>query len=126
MKIILGYQVSQACLYAFKGKFRALASILWEMTWFGYDMEAQEKQAEEELKVLNNAVEEVETHPENLIKWEDLKIDEKYKIKSKIKPAYEEFFDDEYQRCENIFYNKLTELLYQLERNYIKKNGKEN
>ena len=37
MKTTIGYQVSQACLYAFKGKFRALASILWEMTWFGYD-----------------------------------------------------------------------------------------
>ena len=125
MKTILGYQVSQACLYAFKGKFRALASILWEMTWFGYDMEAQQQKAEEELKVLNNAVEEVENHPENLIKWEDLKIDEKYKIKPKIKPAYEEFFDDEYQIAENIFYNKLTDLLYKLERKYIIKDGKQ-
>lgn len=120
MKSILGYQVSQACLYAFKGKFRALASILWEMTWFGYDMETQQQKAEEELEILNNAVEEVENHPENLIKWEDIKIDEKYKIKSRVKPAHEEFFDGEYQRAENIFYNKLTDLLYQLERQYIR------
>lgn len=128
MKTILGYQVSQACLYAFKGKFRALASILWEMTWFGYDMEAQQQKAEEELEILNNAVEEVENHPENLIKWEDLKakVEEKYKIKSEVKPAHEEFFDQECERCENIFHNKLTDLLYQLERNYIKKNEREN
>lgn len=122
MKTILGYQVSQACLYAFKGKFRVLASILWEMTWFGYDMEAQQQKAEEELEILNNAVEEVENHPENLIKWEDFKVEfeEKYKIKSKIKPAHEEFFDNEYQTTENIFYNKLTDLLYQLERKYVR------
>lgn len=128
MKTILGYQVSQACLYAFKGKFRALASILWEMTFFGYDMEAQQQKAEEELEILNNAVEEVESHPENLIKWEDIKVkfEEKYKIKSKIKPTYEEFFDNEYQTIENIFYNKLTDLLYQLERSYIRKDGRKN
>ena len=119
MKTILGYQVSQACLHAFKGTFRALASILWEMTWFGYDMEAQQQKAEEELEILNTAVEEIKEHPENLIKWEDIKIDDKYKIKPRNKPAHEEFFDNEYQRCENIFYNKLTDLLYQLERNYI-------
>lgn len=124
MKTILGYQVSQACLYAFKGKFRALASILWEMTWFGYDMEAQQQRAEEELEILNNAVEEVENHPENLIKWEDIKFEfeEKYKIKSKIKPTHEEFFDNEYQIAENIFYNKVFELLCQLERRFSKDN----
>jgi hypothetical protein len=125
MKTILGYQVSQACLYAFKGKFRALASILWEMTWFGYDMEAQQQRAEEELEILNNIADEVENHPENLIKWEDLKIDDKYKIKPKIKPTHEEFFDNEYQTAENIFYNKLTDSLYQLERSYIRKDGKQ-
>lgn len=128
IKSILGYQVSRACLYAFKGKFRALASILWEMTWFGYDMESQQQKAEEELEILNNAVEEVENHPENLIKWEDIKVkfEEKYKIKSKIKPAHEEFFDSEYQVAENIFYNKLTDLLYKLERWYIRENEKRN
>ena len=116
--------MSQACLYAFKGKFRALASILWEMTWFGYDMEAQQQRAEEELEILNNAVEEVENHPENLIKWEDIKFEfeEKYKIKSKIKPTHEEFFDNEYQIAENIFYNKVFELLCQLERRFSKDN----
>ena len=121
MKTILGYQVSQACLYAFKGKFRALASILWEMTWFGYDMEAQQQKAEEELETLNTAVNNIEYHPENLIMWEDFKIDDKYKIKPKVKPAHEEFFDNEYQINENIFYNKLTDKLYQLERSYIRK-----
>ena len=128
MKIVLGYQVSQACLYAFKGKFRALASILWEMTWFGYDMEAQEKRASEELEILDEAVNDIEYHPENLIKWEDIKVEfeEKYKIKPEIKPAYEEFFDDEYQRAENIFYNKLTDLLYQLERKYIREHERKN
>ena len=120
MKTILGYRVSQACLYAFKGKFRALASILWEMTWFGYDMEAQQQRAEEELEILNNAVEEVENHPENLIKWEDLKIDEKYKIKSRVKPIYEEMFEEQYYQAENIFYNKMFDLLCQLERQYIR------
>ena len=128
MKTILGYQVSQACLYAFKGKFRALASILWEMTWFGYDMEAQQQKAEEELETLNAAVNDIENHSANVIKWEDFlsKIEDKYKIKPEVKPAHEEFFDNEYQITENIFYNKLTDLLYQLERRYIKENGKEN
>ena len=56
MKNILGYQISQACLYAFKGKFRALASILWEMTWFGYDMEAQQQKAEEELEICRKII----------------------------------------------------------------------
>lgn len=127
MKTILGYQVSQACLYAFKGKFRALASILWEMTWFGYDMEAQQQKAEEELEILNSAVEEVENHPENLIKWEDLKteFEEKYKIKSRVKPMHEEMFDEQYYQAENIFYNKVFDLLCQLERQYIR-NEREN
>ena len=128
MKTILGYQVSQACLHAFKGTFRALASILWEMTWFGYDMEAQQQKAEEELEILNNAVEEVENHPENLIKWEDLKteFEEKYKIKSRVKPMHEEMFDEQYYQAENIFYNKVFDLLCQLERNYIKSNERKN
>ena len=125
MKIILGYQVSQACLYAFKGKFRALASILWEMTWFGYDMEAQQQKAEEELETLNTAVNNIENHPENLIKWEDIKIDEKYKIKPRVKPAHEEMFDEQYYQAENIFCNKVFDLLCQLERQYIR-NEREN
>jgi hypothetical protein len=88
-------------------------------------MEAQEKQVEKELEILDASIEEIKNHPENLISWEDLKIDDKYKIKSKVKPAHEEFFDNEYQTVENIFYNKLTDLLYQLERNYIRKDGKQ-
>ena len=128
IKEVLGYQASQACLYAFKGKYRALGSILYEMTFFGYDMEKQEENAISELDILENSVKEIQEHPENLIKWDDVKIEfeEKYKIKARVKPIHEEMFDEQYYQAENIFYNKVFDLLCQLERNYIRDNEQTN
>ena len=36
IKEVLGYRVSQACLYIFKGLYRVLGYLLYEMTFFGY------------------------------------------------------------------------------------------
>ena len=122
MRDILGYKVSDACLHAFKGKYRALGSILYEMTFFGYSMEAQEQSALDEMESIDSSLKEIEEHPEQLIKWDDVKVEfeEKYKIKARVKPIHEEMFDEQYYQAENIFYNKVFDLLCQLERDYIR------
>ena len=128
MKTILGYQVSQACLHCFRGKYRALSSILYEMTFFGYSMESQEKNSIKELEDLNEKIDGIEEPVENsFINWEALEesITKKHKIKF-YKPMFEKVFDDRYQEIENIFLNSLTDILYSLERQYIRFKEKKN
>lgn len=123
MKEILGYKASSACIYAFGCHYMSLASILWEMTWLGYDIREQEQNSIKELKELNNAVQEIQTCPEtSLISWDKMKLEltEKPSIKPKDNVIFEEMFDEQYCQTENIFYNKVFDLLCQLERNYIR------
>ena len=55
---ILGYSVSKACIYAF-GAIKVACSILYEMTFFGYDVDAQQENVKQKTEKLSKAVEEV-------------------------------------------------------------------
>lgn len=128
MKEVLGYQVSQACLHCFRGKYRALSSILYEMTFFGYSMESQEKNSIKEFEEINEKIDSVESEETStFIDWTALEesITKKHKIKF-YKPMFEKVFDDRYQEIENIFLNSLTDILYSLERQYIRFKEKKN
>ena len=128
MKTILGYQVSQACLHCFRGKYRALSSILYEMTFFGYSMESQESNATINMEEINEKIDSVESEETStFIDWATLEesITKKHKVKFN-KPEFEKEFDGRYQVIENIFLNSLTDMLYSLERQYIRYREKKN
>ena len=128
MKEVLGYQVSQACLYCFRGKYRALSSILYEMTFCGYDMESQENNATIKMEEINEKIDSIESDENStFINWKALEesITKKHRIKFN-KPKFEKLFDEEYMQIENIFLNSLTDKLYSLERCYIRGNNSNN
>ena len=128
MKEVLGYQVSQACLHCFRGKYRALSSILYEMTFFGYSMESQESNATINMEEINEKIDSVESEETStFIDWATLEesITKKHKVKFN-KPEFEKEFDGRYQVIENIFLNSLTDMLYSLERQYIRFKEKKN
>lgn len=71
MSEILGYSVSKACIYAF-GKLKVACAILYEMTFFGYDVESQKEKVEEESQNIQKAVEEVEKGIAKLIPCDEV------------------------------------------------------
>ena len=123
MREILNFNVSDACLYAFGGLYRYLSSILYEMTYFGYSLERQEEEVKETSNNIDEQVENIKNGIAKTISWDELKesLDRNYKIPEiPKKPIYEENFDNEFGVADNIFSNKLFDLLCSLERNYIR------
>ena len=70
MTEILGYSVSKACIYAF-GAIKVACSILYEMTFFGYDVDAQQENVKQETEKLSKAVEEVHNGEAKLTSFTD-------------------------------------------------------
>jgi hypothetical protein len=72
--------------------------------------------------VQNMQIDSVESEETStFINWEALEesITKKHKVKF-YKPMFEKVFDDRYQEIENTFLNSLTDILYSLERQYIR------
>lgn len=108
---VLGYSVSNACIYAY-GKYKVACSILYEMTFFGYDIEEQEKTVNKEVADLKKQVEEINS---GTAKLEDLDT-----FLSKInykddRTDLQKEFDTERIRLEQKYYKNLKKLLCKLE-----------
>ena len=108
---VLGYSVSNACIYAY-GKYKVACSILYEMTFFGYDIEEQEKTVNKEVEDLKKQVEEINS---GTAKLEDL---DTFLAKINYKDDRTDLqkeFDTERVRLEHKYYKNLKKLLYKLE-----------
>lgn len=108
---VLGYSVSNACIYAY-GKYKVACSILYEMTFFGYDIEEQEKTVNKEVEDLKKQVEEINS---GTAKLEDL---DSFLAKINYKDDRTDLqkeFDTERIRLEHKYYKNLKKLLYKLE-----------
>lgn len=107
----LGYSVSNACIYAY-GKYKVACSILYEMTFFGYDIEEQEKTVNKEVEDLKKQVEEINS---GTAKLEDL---DTFLAKINYKDDRTDLqkeFDTERIRLEHKYYKNLKKLLCKLE-----------
>lgn len=108
---VLGYSVSNACIYAY-GKYKVACSILYEMTFFGYDIEEQEKTVNKEVEDLKKQVEEINS---GTAKLEDL---DTFLAKINYKDDrtnLQKEFDTERIRLEHKYYKNLKKLLCKLE-----------
>lgn len=117
IKEILGYKVSDACLYAFKGLYRTLGYLLYEMTFFGYSIKEQESNSKDEIDDISLKIDSIKSGEAKTISFEEMLnnlgiVDDTTK--------YEKMFDNIFEKSENIFLNELTDNLYKLERNYIR------
>lgn len=107
----LGYSVSNACIYAY-GKYKVACSILYEMTFFGYNIEEQEKTVNKEKEDLKKQVEEINS---GTAKLEDL---DTFLAKINYKDDRTDLqkeFDTERIRLEHKYYKNLKKLLCKLE-----------
>lgn len=108
---VLGYSVSNACIYAY-GKYKVACSILYEMTFFGYDIEEQERTVNKEVEDLKKQVEEINS---GTAKLEDL---DTFLAKINYKDDRTDLqkeFDTERIRLEHKYYKNLKKLLCKLE-----------
>lgn len=118
MSEILSYSVSKACIYAF-GEFRVACAILYEMTFFGYDMESQKEKVEEESQNIQKAVEEVEKGIAKLIPC-----DEAFKQLHFVdtRKDFEKEFDQKKATIAHEISKKLKQELCKLEIHYLFEN----
>ncbi len=70
MTDILGYSVSLACIYAF-GVIKVACSILYEMTFFGYDIAIQRENVKQKIEQLHKSIEEVHNDETKLVSFTD-------------------------------------------------------
>ena len=115
MQEILGYQISQACNY-FLGEYRFACSILYEMTFFGYDVVRQEKEVTQLSDKLKEQVEEIESGSAKLASVENLF--EHFGFEDNRSEA-EKLFDSEKFTIDGVYSKKITEALFNLEKDYL-------
>lgn len=117
MQEILGFYVSFACKYYLNDDYQFAASILYEMTFFGYSVDKQQEEVTEKKEELNKMVEKMEEGTAEL-----LSVDEVFKDFNYVDPrtSYEQTFDNERYRIEGEFYFSVREVLYSLEKEYLK------
>lgn len=121
MREILGYQISKACRFQLNDDLLYACSILFELTFFGYDPDYQEHETSENIDKLNEQIEEIENGTANLITSDELfeQISEKYDIDLTDKRCQKEIqFDEKMRSFWCSYYNDLIEELYDLERYY--------
>lgn len=108
---VLGYSVSNACIYAY-GKYKVACSILYEMTFFGYDIEEQEKKVVEESEDLKKQVEEINSGTAKLEDLDTFLAKINYKDN---RTDLQKEFDTKRIRLEHKYYKNLKKLLCKLE-----------
>lgn len=108
---VLGYSVSNACIYAY-GKYKVACSILYEMTFFGYDIEEQEKTVNKEVEDLKKQVEEINSGTAKLEDLDTFLAKINYKDN---RTDLQKEFDTERIRLEHKYYKNLKKLLCKLE-----------
>lgn len=108
---ILGYSVSNACIYAY-GKYKVACSILYEMTFFGYEVEEQEKTVNKEIEELHRQVEEIKSGKVKLENFDNFLKRINYEDD---RTSIQKEFDTEKIRLEHKYYKNLKKLLFKLE-----------
>lgn len=125
MPEILSYEVSKACLQYLIDPRQLAASILYEMTFFGYSIESQENEATDLRNSLNEQIEEIQNYEENGGECPYVSADEvfrDYDLSSFFNRSEEDkAFERDMSTIEGEFYNKLRDRLYDFERAYLKK-----
>lgn len=115
MTDILGYSVSLACIYAF-GVIKVACSILYEMTFFGYDIAIQRENVKQKIEQLHKSIEEVHNDETKLVSFTDFC--KKYGWTDSRKD-FEKDFDMAKMHIECELFKKLKQELCKLEINYL-------
>ena len=115
MTDILGYSVSLACIYAF-GVIKVACSILYEITFFGYDIDIQRENVKQEVEQLHKSIEEVNNGKAKLTSFTDFC--KKYDWTDSRKD-FEKDFDTVKMHIECELSRKLKQELCKLEINYL-------
>lgn len=115
MTDILGYSVSLACIYAF-GVIKVACSILYEMTFFGNDIDTQRENVKQETKQLHKSIEEVHSGEAKLTSFTDFC--KKYGWTDSRKD-FEKDFDTAKMHIDCESFKKLKQELCKLEISYL-------
>lgn len=115
MTDILGYSVSYACIYAF-GAIKVACSILYEMTFFGSDIDVQRENIKQETEQLHKSIEEVHNGEAKLTSFTDFC--KKYGWTDSRKD-FEKDFDTAKMRIDCESFKKLKQELCKLEISYL-------
>ena len=117
METILGYQVSQACIYLFPYDYQFACSILYELTFFGYDLKVQNKEVTQFTKELEEQLESIKSGEFNSVPAEE--VFERLGWKD-TRTEFEKEFDYAKNKSELDFNNSIKKSLYELEKRYLK------
>lgn len=115
MTEILSYSVSNACIYAF-GAIKVACSILYEMTFFGSDIDVQRENIKQETEQLHKSIEEVHNGEAKLTSFTDFC--KKYGWIDSRKD-FEKDFDTAKMRIDCESFKKLKQELCKLEISYL-------
>lgn len=107
----LGYSVSNACIYAY-GRYKVACSILYEMTFFGYNIEEQEKTVNKEVEDLKKQLKAISSGKARLENFDNFLARFDYKDD---RTDLQKEFDTERVRLEHKYYKNLKKLLCKLE-----------
>lgn len=108
---VLGYSVSNACIYAY-GRYKVACSILYEMTFFGYNIEEQEKTVNKEVEDLKKQLKAISSGKARLENFDNFLARFDYKDD---RTDLQKEFDTERIRLEHKYYKNLKKLLCKLE-----------
>lgn len=116
MKEILGFEISDACRFYLDDDLLFACSIIFEMTFFGYNPEDQEKETSKNLEEINESIEEIELNEASLTTlddnyWESIGYVDKRDQKERL-------FEDKVRIIEGNYINDLLNELYDLEKYY--------
>ena len=115
MTEVLGFNISKACDYFFIDNQYA-CSILFEMTWHGYEIEEQQKEAKNFMDDIQKQIEEIKSGAAQLISSDEMF--EHLGFKDTRSEA-EQLFDSENIHLEMNYNQKIAKALYKLERSYM-------
>ena len=125
MRKVLAYKVSDACLKYLSDPRQFAASILYEMTFFGYTIDDQEEDATNLLNSLNEQVDEIS---EALDNGDDSALSSFEEVATSVgwnwvdnRTEEDKVFEKDVSNLEGEFYIKLRDRLYDLERVYLRK-----
>lgn len=119
MQEILGYEISDACKFYLNDDLLFACSIIFEMTFFGYNPKDQEKETSKNLEEINESIEEIESGEAQLTTlddnyWESIGYIDKRDEKEKL-------FENKVTIIECNYINDILDELYDLERYYQSK-----
>lgn len=117
MRTTLGYEVSQACIYLFPYDYQFACSILYELTFFGYDLNTQNEEVTQFTNELEEQLEEIKSGEFKSIPAEE--VFERLGWKD-TRTEFEKEFDSVKNKIEWDFDNNLKKSLYKLEKEYLK------